>query len=353
MKRKLKISIATLLSLTLFAVTLSGCDKKESNETTENKVETTAGDLSESETETEEVVGKVAHPQIEYSYATKEEGIEYLISNDGYYDRFTQNDLDYKAQKIGANMEEYTEFAKEQVLDFTEEQKQAIDEIMNYIEVRLEEEGLTLPEIEPIVLISTTQKEECEPAAYTHGTHIFFNAEYMANPGTGIYAKLLMTHEIFHCITRSNPEFRKEMYKLIHFTVQDEEFEIPPSVLEYYITNPDVEHHNSYATFTINGEKIDCFTAMITTKHFENEGESFLDYMTTALVPIDGSDVYYLPEDASDFYDVFGNNTGYVIDPEECMADNFSYAVIYGIDGPQGQGYESPEIIKGIIYYLK
>ena len=92
---------------------------------------------------------------------------------------------------------------------------------------------------------------------------------------------------------------------------------------------------------------------MITTKHFENEGEYILDNKTTALIPIDGSDFYYLPEDASDFYDVFGSNTDYVVDPEECMADNFAYAVIYGINGPQGQGYATPEIIKGIIYYLK
>ena len=32
------------------------------------------------------------------------------------------------------------------------------------------------------------------------------------------------------------------------------------------------------------------------------------------------------------------NNTSYVIDPEECMADNFSYVRIYGMDGPEGNG---------------
>ena len=28
------------------------------------------------------------------------------------------------------------------------------------------------------------------------------------------------------------------------------------------------------------------------------------------------------------------------------MADNFKYAVIYGMDGPEGNGYANPEIIK-------
>ena len=55
---------------------------------------------------------------------------------------------------------------------------------------------------------------------------------------------------------------------------------------------------------------------------------------------------------ASNFDEVFGTNTGYVIDPEECLADNFSYAVIYGEKGAEGNGYPNPEIIEAISKYL-
>ncbi len=55
-------------------------------------------------------------------------------------------------------------------------------------------------------------------------------------------------------------------------------------------------------------------------KHFEKAGDRFFDSGTTALVPIDGTDKYYTPEDADNFDEVFGKNTGYVIDPEECLA---------------------------------
>jgi hypothetical protein len=41
-----------------------------------------------------------------------------------------------------------------------------------------------------------------------------------------------------------------------------------------------------------------------------------------------------------------------VFDPEECTADNFSFAVVYGTDGPNHEGYPSPEIIEGIIDIL-
>ena len=55
---------------------------------------------------------------------------------------------------------------------------------------------------------------------------------------------------------------------------------------------------------------------------------------------------------AEDFIEVFGDNTDYVIDPEECMADNFGYALTYGMDGPTGGGYPNPEIIEGIFAIL-
>ena len=46
---------------------------------------------------------------------------------------------------------------------------------------------------------------------------------------------------------------------------------------------------------------------------------------------------------------MLGENTDYTIDPEECMADNFMYAMLYGMDGKDKQGYPNPEIIQGII----
>ena len=84
----------------------------------------------------------------------------------------------------------------------------------------------------------------------------------------------------------------------------------------------------------------------------EQEGDSFFGCSTTALVPVDGSDIYYTPEQAENFDEIFGTNTDYVIDLEECMADNFGYTLAYGMDGPKGDGYPNPEIIEGIMDFL-
>ncbi len=222
------------------------------------------------------------------------------------------------------------------------------------MEAELESNGYSLPEIGEITLIKSTQKEECDSGAYTHGTQIYLGqlmTDFLCsdNEGKYLYAKATLWHEVFHCLTRNNPDFRRDMYAIIHFTVQDKDFEIPPSVFEKTITNPDVEHHNSYATFEIGGEQIDCFTALIATEPFEEEGDSFFSCMSAVLVLTDGSDVYYYPEEADNFWEIFGRNTDYVIDPEECLAENFAFALTYGMDGME---YENPEIIEAILDYI-
>ena len=280
-----------------------------------------------------------------------------MLSNTEYYDGFSQNDLDYKLQKVGATMEEYQAFAREQALDFTEEEIATIDGIFADMEQTLADKGYTLPPLDEVILIKTTMEEERGAGGYTHGTQIYMDGLYLSYAAMGYepiveYFYFFFWHELFHCLTRANRDFQADMYQIIHFTTQEEDFPLPPSVFEYHISNPDVEHHNSWATFRINGEDVDCFTDFVTTKHFEQEGETFFDFGTTALVPIDGTDVYYTPEEAENFDEVFGLNTGYVIDPEECMADNFAYALQYGMEGENGAGYPNPEIIEAILAYL-
>ena len=298
--------------------------------------------------------------QICYRFATKEEGVRLMLSNQEYYDGFSQNDLEFRLQRVGATMEELKAFAREQVLDFTDEEKALIRSIFDEMETTLAENGYTLPQTDEVILIKTTMEEEKSAAGYTHGTQVYFYSTYIEYACTERehkdyylnYLRYLMWHELFHCMTRSNPDFQKDMYSIIHFTIVDEDFPIPPSVFEYHISNPDVEHHNSYATFRINGEDIDCFTDFVTTKHFEKPGDSFFDFCTTALVPIDGTDIYYTPEQAENYDEGFGKNTGYVVDPEECIADNFTYAMQYGMSGENGNGYPNPEIIAAILEYL-
>ena len=242
--------------------------------------------------------------------------------------------------------------------DFTEDEKKLISEQIIEMEKTLSNQKMSLPFDEEIVYIKSTQKEENGSLAYTLSTQIYLGEEIikMMEDKNDIINKFevekLFWHELFHCMSRTNAIFRKEMYKIIHFTVMDKDFIIPKEIHEISITNPDVEHHDSYATFNINGKNIDCYMVLTASKPFNKPGDSFFNCLQFSIVPIDSKGEFYLPEDAKNFWEIFGENTPYVIDPEECLADNFSFAML-------NQKYEkflnlkNPEIIKKIINYLQ
>lgn len=292
---------------------------------------------------------------IGYRFADAKEAARLLLSNRDYYDNLTQNDLNYRLQKLDATLQALEAFAAKQTLDYTDAEKARIDQAMATIEKNCAERGYVLPPMGDIVFAKTTMAEECDAAAYTHGTQIYLG-ESLMNNGSGddtevrAFLDSIVAHELFHCLTRNHPDFRAAMYGILGFTVVDEDYVFPPEIREQIISNPDVEHHNSYAAFEINGELKNCAVLFSTSKPFRQAGDNFLVEMMTALVPVDNLSTMYTAADATNFWDVFGRNTDYVIDPEETLADNFSYAIIYG---PDGMEYRTPEIIQAIDEQLK
>lgn len=354
----------TAFVVVVLSLILCGCASAQSATSSTSAASSTSSASStstaSSASATTSTQGATTEPaKIAHRFATASEGKDLLLSNKAYYAGFSQNDLDFKMQKKGATMDEYQAFAGEQVLEFTDADKKMIDQHLDEMAANLAENGYALPPLDEIVFVKTTMKEEASAEGYTHGTTIYLAAKLLDQSGDAtvggnpeLHFRETLWHEIFHCLTRKNPDFRADMYRLIHFTMHDTDFVLPPSVMEYHISNPDVEHQDASAVFSIDGNDVECFCDFVTTRHFEKEGDYFFDCHSTALVPIDGRDVYYTPEQATNFYEVFGNNTDYVVDPEECMAENFAFALTYGAAGKDGSGYKSPEIIEGILARL-
>ena len=291
-----------------------------------------------------------------------------LLGNTEYYNNLNQNGMDYRAQKEGATLEDVKEFVTNQVLEFSEDEKKAIDNSISTIESILKKNGYVLPQFDEVVFVRTTQHEEGGADAYTHKFEIYVGDSFMEpllsdDEAMRRAGNAVMCHEIFHSLTRNNPQFRKDMYSIINFTVQDKDFELESELAEILLPNPDVDHRDSYATFTINGEKKDCFLLFTTTQPFKKDGDNFVGFVANSmpvLVPVDDMSTYYPlwpplveKEILNAFVEVVGKNTQYFADPEEIMADNFSYAIIYGKNGIEGQPYRTPEIIDKIINYLK
>ncbi len=286
---------------------------------------------------------------IAYRFASAEEGITLRMANTDYFDHLTQNDLDYRCGKQGATLDEFKTLAEAQGEDFTDEEKQKIDNAIAYIQKRFDEIGFKYPLNEEIVFIKSKMTDEPGAGGYTHGNQIYLK-DYMLHlpEGKENYFDYIIAHEMFHILSRNDKQFRQEIYSVFGFTIIDEP-DYSAELRSVFLSNPDVEKFDSYATFTINGTPMKCSVVTLLTKPYE-EGDSFFKNCFSALVPVGSPDMYYTIDQVDDFYDVFGENTGYVITTEECIADNFAYAVVYGIDGRE---YENPELIQGILDKMK
>lgn len=305
-------------------------------------------------------VTEIGANKIPHKFASLEEGAELIRTNNDYYEKYTQNDIEFRMRKSGATIDELIDVSVDSVKKFNIFEKYYIDRRVAKMYRKLKRNDYMLPNVDEITFVKMNMDLEGGVSGYTHGSEIYLNGVNVTTyTFLGIIPEFsksmdeLLWHELFHCLTRNNKEFRAEVYSLIGFTVADSDFELPQSLQEKVLTNPDVEHHDSYATFVIDGQEEDCFVAWITTKDYAEVLSGWNASEAVALVPIDGRDTYYLSEQASNFDEVFGTNTYYVIDPEECLADNFAYAMLYGEKGRDGQGYPNPEIIQGIISIMK
>lgn len=185
--------------------------------------------------------------------------------------------------------------------------------------------------------------------AFTTSTRIYANMNKLCSAESEHSTKTFW-HELWHIISRNNPQLRKQMYGLIGFHVLDKEIDIPAEVRAHILCNPDVERHDSYATFTINGKKTDCMLMLYAEEdEYDEFFTNFQRYVATKdgywLLALDsethrpyknekGEYAVYNCREVSDFSDVMSGNTGYNDDPEECMADNFAYAMMNNTELP-------------------
>ncbi len=283
--------------------------------------------------------------------ASSEEGQELMRSRDLYHGQINTMTLDFLLQRKGGTLEEYIEFSALQVLPFTPEEEKRVRDTRDWLDGFLESHGLKLPDPGPLTFVKTTGEEELGATGYTCEGVIFLNKDAYSLSETADYNfRVIVLHELSHCLSRLFPEYRQALYSLIHFTVLDHDIDIPEEVFERIVANPDVEHHNSFAAFTINGEKKDCYIVTLTSSVFEKKGDNFLLGMHPGIVPM-GTTTVYTMDEVEDFWAVFGENTTYVIDPEEAAANSFAFALMK-LDEGYGQ-FKNPEILEGVIEYLK
>ena len=211
--------------------------------------------------------------------------------------------------------------------------------------------NLSLPLPKQVYVVKTSGLEEGK-VAYTRGTAIFLPENILAAPERAI--QKLLAHELFHISSRKNPELARALYKSIGFQYCGE-IEFPVALAPRKITNPDAPKNDYCIQLVHNRQKVWAVPVLIsqTPKYDTSRGGEFFQYLQLSMLLVEppsseaGVRVLYNAsgprlaelQQFSGFYEQVGQNTGYLIHPEEILADNFALMVLGERD------VRSPEVL--------
>jgi hypothetical protein len=284
-------------------------------------------------------------------FATMEQGREILTNRDEFVVRLSPFDRAARLKTAESVSEErYLKFVGENVLAWTSAETQKVVAAFQALEPELR--ALSVPLPKPVIMIKTTGKEE-GGADYTRGHAIILPAPHLSGSVTALRGTL--AHELFHVISRANPEMREKLYGAIGF-VRCEEVTLPPELERRRLTNPDAPRNDHCVKVQAGGGPLWAVPILYSrSEHYDpKKGGEFFEYLefrlllaeretnSPALKPIYAGEEVKLarPETVSGFYEQIGRNTAYVWHPEEILADNFALLL------RRRDGVPSPEILE-------
>ena len=156
----------------------------------------------------------------------------------------------------------------------------------------------------------------------------------------------VMLHELFHIISRYQPDLRSELYRLIGYEQLNASLHFPTPLLRRRLLNPDGIDHRYAVELADSTGQTQLYISVITADTAgAYPGKRYFDYIDFRLHPLLPTDNGYAvlpegikPDAAPGFFDQIADNTGYIIHPDEILADNFVLLVLRhaGVEGYTG-----------------
>lgn len=278
-------------------------------------------------------------------FATPEQGKSRLAKNDAYIKGLSPFERAAKILKAGSvSTEEYIDFIGAQTLEWDENDKAKLKKIIQIASSELAPYARHIPP--DIYLIKTTGKDE-GAAPYTRGVSIVLPNRTVRQSAKGL--ERLFYHELFHIISRKNTKLRDELYALIGFHPCGV-VSLPDNLMPRRISNPDapvVEH----CILVTENDMPHWVAPVLFSRIPEYDpklGGTFFRYLEMRLMAIDrdtakpilrdDKPVMFQPREVEGFFEQIGNNTSYILHPEETLANNFVFLIT------KKQGLANPEI---------
>jgi hypothetical protein len=143
---------------------------------------------------------------------------------------------------------------------------------------------------------------------------------------------------LFHIASRATPDFAAALYATVGFHACGEAA-FPPELSARKLTNPDAPRNDYCIALTLDGAQV-----LVTPILFSRSpvydtalGGEFFSYLQVGLLVVDPAAVSGATppgarvvsfRDVTGFFEQVGQNTQYVIHPEEILADNFALLAI-------------------------
>lgn len=239
---------------------------------------------------------------------------------------------------------QFAEYSALQALAWLAADKAAISQAALNLGQRLQGWRLSWPA--EITLVHTTGREEAD-SAYCRGSIVVLSLPRLQRAVGAQQLEHLLAHELFHVLSSHNPELRKSLYAIIGFHVCNE-IALPPQLFARKITNPDAPVIDCYLEVR-RPDATHYFAPLLISRRDKfdpQQSTQFFDYIKFQLLEVeqrdnrwqallrDGQPVVVDPASVPEFARQIGGNTGYIIHPDEILAENFALLVAGKRDVP-------------------
>jgi len=277
-------------------------------------------------------------PDSSVVFASREQGIAVVSSRDDYISRMSRFDRMLRLKSTQPVSERaYLDSLAANVLDWTEADKARLKPLVHKLRAAVQRYLLPLPPT--VVLIKTTGKAEFGQAHTRANAIILPERSLKESDETLLF---LLSHELFHVMSRHDTRFRQNAYGLIGFRIGNE-ISLPDLIAPLQITNPDASRHDSFIDVRSDGRKITVVPVLLSRSAvFDPQIGNDLDHFWTLRLLVvkqispdddlraveqDGAPILLKLGQAEDFLEQVGRNTQYVIHPEEILAENFALLI--------------------------
>lgn len=287
--------------------------------------------------------------------ADETQGKQLISQSDYYSDNLGEFDLRSKIRVSDSDetptIQDYLNNAASNVKNWSNSEKKKLREAVEYTAGQILKLSLTLPLPDTVYVIRTTGKEEGGAGGYTRHNLIILTDYGMSSSTERVTS--LFIHELFHVISRTDEIIREKIYSVLGFS-KCNDINLPEDIFNRKISNPDAPYFDYYAELEKeDGTRFE--GVMIIYSDREYTGGSFFEYLKTGFLKVEGEtneksvvtenggSVIVPFDNVTNFFDLVGSNTNYIINPEEVAADNFIYMI------RERENLPSPEIINEFI----